>query len=1027
MPSVLEYMQFATGVYAASNKNRIDPPTGWTLNAWQPDTASGFSAGYYLNSQGNEVVISYTGTNDVVDPVNWASGMGLPMPQIFEAVAYYFIVKAAHPTANITFTGHSLGGGLASMMSVFFDKPATVFDQAPFQPAAMSPIVLSFIGAQMLIAGYQDEAFSTYLLAGGLLALTRESNVTQYYVDGEVLNAIRFSANTLVGSDISIPMGNSSAGAVDRHSMALMTALWKSPTFHDAAQRLPELITQLLDTNLFATSSKDQSKEDLLRRLLRHQFGVNGGISPDDMLERFAADMKKLAQDGGLTLTNTFIAKALTAFAMQMYYEDTANATNASKELFTALEGGGGIRFDMADVAEKFKASFAAGEALSLDDAKGAVHIRNYIETAFAEEERGLISTLLPLLRDWYVQAGSSGMNATDTLNRGAFMLGGAGNDTLTGGTANDLLIGNAGNDALDGGQGNDALLGGVGDDNLKGNDGQDLLLGGTGDDTLDGGADNDVLKGGAGTDTYAFSGTWGTDLITDSDGQGSLKIGTQTLGGVTWLAENVYKDNASGQIVVRTNGGGSLVVLKEGDANRILIKGWSETQNLGISLQGSAPAAPAVTLAGDFQKATSGTNFVIDGSNNYVSAGDQAGALDLLNGGGGNDVIDGKGGDDALSGMGGDDYLIGGSGSDHIQAGMGKDTLIGGAGDDLLYGSSDDPVVLPTKTDFTPPTNPNPHPQGSGFTWTSGYTNTTASGVPLGVSSAPRNRLADDQGSLIDGGTGHDFIAAGTGADTVHGGADNDYIYGMDKADILFGDGGNDLIYGDGNQPGGSSIVWTTFDNHGNDLIDGGDGNDYLYGQGGSDIVFGGIGDDILWGDENESLLPVANHGNDFLFGGAGKDQIVGGSGSDYLEGGAGDDTIWGEAGQDIYVFNKGDGVDTVYDDKADNNIFRFGAGIGKEDIKLRLGSLLLDLGNGDAVHIGDFNQYDVFNSSSIASFEFADGSKLTTTELLARGFDLDGTAGDDTIYGTNTLDRINGMGGAENDSNYYLDRRAA
>ena len=93
MPSVLEYMQFATGVYAASNKNRIDPPTGWTLNAWQPDTASGFSAGYYLNSQGNEVVISYTGTNDVVDPVNWASGMGLPMPQIFEAVAYYGYVQ----------------------------------------------------------------------------------------------------------------------------------------------------------------------------------------------------------------------------------------------------------------------------------------------------------------------------------------------------------------------------------------------------------------------------------------------------------------------------------------------------------------------------------------------------------------------------------------------------------------------------------------------------------------------------------------------------------------------------------------------------------------------------------------------------------------------------------------------------------------------------------------------------------------------------------------------------------------------
>ncbi|MEQ1526616.1 MAG: hypothetical protein ABL902_01485 [Gallionella sp.] len=44
MPTILEYMQFATGVYASSALNKIDSPTGWTLNAWQPDTGSGFSA-----------------------------------------------------------------------------------------------------------------------------------------------------------------------------------------------------------------------------------------------------------------------------------------------------------------------------------------------------------------------------------------------------------------------------------------------------------------------------------------------------------------------------------------------------------------------------------------------------------------------------------------------------------------------------------------------------------------------------------------------------------------------------------------------------------------------------------------------------------------------------------------------------------------------------------------------------------------------------------------------------------------------
>jgi putative lipase involved disintegration of autophagic bodies len=38
--------------------------------------------------------------------------LGLPMPQIFEAMRYYFAVRETPPTANITITGHSLGGGL---------------------------------------------------------------------------------------------------------------------------------------------------------------------------------------------------------------------------------------------------------------------------------------------------------------------------------------------------------------------------------------------------------------------------------------------------------------------------------------------------------------------------------------------------------------------------------------------------------------------------------------------------------------------------------------------------------------------------------------------------------------------------------------------------------------------------------------------------------------------------------------------------------------------------------------------------
>lgn len=137
MATTLEYMKFALNVYAASKENEIGVPLGWTRTDWQPDLATGFSAGCFVN--GYEMVISYTGTNDLADVANWAIGIAAPMPQIFAAVDYYFACMAAHPeVTNISFTGHSLGGGLASLMAVYFNKTATVFDQAPFQINAIS-------------------------------------------------------------------------------------------------------------------------------------------------------------------------------------------------------------------------------------------------------------------------------------------------------------------------------------------------------------------------------------------------------------------------------------------------------------------------------------------------------------------------------------------------------------------------------------------------------------------------------------------------------------------------------------------------------------------------------------------------------------------------------------------------------------------------------------------------------------------------------------------------------------------------
>ncbi|MCI0379352.1 MAG: M10 family metallopeptidase C-terminal domain-containing protein [Gemmataceae bacterium] len=82
---------------------------------------------------------------------------------------------------------------------------------------------------------------------------------------------------------------------------------------------------------------------------------------------------------------------------------------------------------------------------------------------------------------------------ATDIEN----VLGGAGDDVLTGNGLDNLLRGNGGRDFLYGMNGYDILVGGDGNDNLYGGSGRDILIGSQGWDYLDGGPDDDILIGG--------------------------------------------------------------------------------------------------------------------------------------------------------------------------------------------------------------------------------------------------------------------------------------------------------------------------------------------------------------------------------------------------------------------------------------------------------------------------------------------------------------------------------------------------
>ncbi len=97
-------------------------------------------------------------------------------------------------------------------------------------------------------------------------------------------------------------------------------------------------------------------------------------------------------------------------------------------------------------------------------------------------------------------------------------LYGGDGNDTIRGEGGNDYILGQAGNDNLSGGSENDNIYGGDQNDTLHGDAGNDWMWGGTGDDNMYGGAGEDHLSGGAGDDGL-FGGIGLVDYLSGDSG----------------------------------------------------------------------------------------------------------------------------------------------------------------------------------------------------------------------------------------------------------------------------------------------------------------------------------------------------------------------------------------------------------------------------------------------------------------------------------------------------------------------------
>jgi Ca2+-binding RTX toxin-like protein len=556
------------------------------------------------------------------------------------------------------------------------------------------------------------------------------------------------------------------------------------------------------------------------------------------------------------------------------------------------------------------------------------------------------------------------------------FLDGGDGNDHLEGGIGDDAVFAGTGNDMLFGDEGADSLFGDDGNDELQGGDGIDLLGGDAGDDRLFGQADNDTLIGDAGNDTLA--GNDGNDSLYGGVGNDILEGGKGSDVLVGGAGHDTYNFSlGDGQDTITDTalaGEGNVIQFFSGITLQSLTFIQDQAQQT-LTIQ--VGAGDSIRLLG-FDPNT--FNYVVDtldfADGTVVALADQ---LPLPGG-----LIEGTENNNVIRTGSSDDTIFAGAGNDVVNAGAGNDVILGEGGNDFLAGGPGQDSYVFTAGDGTD-TISDTAGEGNRLVFGTGM---TSSSITLGL--APGNAL-EIRGQLPD-----DRLEVGA------------LVPGASPIEtVQFADG--------------TVLTFDQFIARGIDIA-GTSGPDTITGTSFIDRISAGGGDDVVQGGDD----------NDVLNGEAGNDNLEGEVGNDVLAGRAGDDQLLGGEGNDTYQFNLGDGIDSISDsiDVAEPNRVVFGSGITSSSITLTtdFGQVLVRPGSAfEGVTIGA-NGSDVLGFHAVDLFQFEDGTSLTYADLVARGFDLDGTEFDDFLFGTNVVDRFRGglgndwlEGGEGNDSYFF------
>ena len=459
---------------------------------------------------------------------------------------------------------------------------------------------------------------------------------------------------------------------------------------------------------------------------------ANDGVSGE--LDNVKTDVESvIGGDGNDALVGSSAANVLSGGPGQDSLDgDTGNDTldgGAQADVFT-----GGAGTDTVTYASRVVPITVTLDGLPGDGAAGENdELRTDVEAVVGGTAADLLtgSSLADTLTGGPGADILHGEAGADTLN------GDDGDDTLEGGAGGDVHNGGTGFDtadysartepvtadldgAADDGETAEAdnvrpdverLLGGGGDDTLTGNNAANVLDGGVGNDTLDGGRGADELLGQSGVDTVTYSART-LAVVVDLDGvadDGEPGEADRIETDVENLTGGAANDRVTGSATSNLLNGGSGNDIIDGGLGADLIIGGAGTDTADYS---SRVAIVVVDPDGATDDGEAGETDTVETDVENIWGGTADDVLtgglgsNVLVGGIGNDVLDGLQGDDELDGGAGDDDLTGGSGIDQLRGGLGGDRIGArdGAADTVKCGGGTDTATLDAIDELVPP-----------------------------------------------------------------------------------------------------------------------------------------------------------------------------------------------------------------------------------------------------------------------------------------------------------------------------------